>query len=123
MLTRRTVIYAGMETTYGTLSTGTAPLLAWDVDIDTKGEVLKRSILRDTLSAAPHVIGLKEASLSFKTEIKGATAGASAGTWPEMAALLQGCGFSSAAQTGTGALALTLVSDEASIKSVSLALY
>ena len=121
MLTRRTVILAGLEgTTYAVAATATAPLLAWDVELDIKGEVLQRDILRDTLSPAPHVIGMKEVGLSFKTEIK---ASASAGTAPEISALLSACGFGTSVITGTGARTYTLKSNEADIKSASLWVY
>ena len=122
MLTRKTVIMAGIEATYGTdpaLSAAANGLLASDVNIDIKGETLKRDIVRDTLSPIGHVIGMKEISLSFKTEIKGTNLGST----PEMDSLLQSCGFGTAAHAGTAVITYTVVSSEALLQSASIYVY
>src|SRR3990167_5506148 len=118
MLTRRTVIVAGMETTYGTdpALTGTNAILAWDVNLDIKGEVLERVFLRDTLTPMPHVIGLKEAELSFKCEVVGSNAA------PMVAPLLTACGFGTGVVSGSW-LTYNLQSTEVNMPSVSLYIY
>jgi len=122
MLTRKTVILAKRETTYGTdpAMTGTDGLLAWDVEIDIKGEVLKRDVMRDTLTQLPHVIGMKDVTLTFKTELKGRLVGT--GVVPEIDPLLHACAFSTAAIVGTSTV-YTPVSEETSIGSTSLKVY
>ena len=94
MLTRKTVILLELESTYGTDPVPVAAddgIYAADVEIEPTGEVLERDYYRDTLSKAAPVIGMKEAQLTFKTEIKGSGA---AGTAPKIGKLLQGCGMS-----------------------------
>lgn len=124
MLERRTVILAKRETTYGTdpVMTGTDGILAYDVDIDIKGEVLAREVLRDSLSPLPHVIGMKEVSLSFKTELKGNGATGTAPNVPEIDPLLHACAFGTAAPAGT-ALVYNLKSAEANVGSTALKVY
>jgi hypothetical protein len=117
MLTRRTVILAGREAVYGTdpAMTGANGLLAYDVDLDVKGEILERNILRDSLSSMPHVIGMKECTLNFKTELKGCGVIPSN---PEIGVLLSGCGFDTGVVTGT-TMVYSLGSNEASMWSIS----
>jgi hypothetical protein len=117
MLTRRMVILAKQETTYGTdpAMTGANAILAYDVDLDIKGEVLERSVLRDSLSPMPHVIGMKECVLNFKTELKNCGI---APSLPEMGVLLTGCGFDTGVVSGTTVI-YSLVSAETSLNSVS----
>jgi len=124
MLTRRTVILAGREATYGTdpSMTGSNGLLAYDVDIDIKGEVLKRDVLRDSLSPLPHVIGMKEVALTFKTELKGNGVTGTAPNVPEIDPMLHACAFATAAVGGTG-LTYNLVSNENTIGSASMKVY
>jgi len=67
MLTRRTVVLVALESTYGTdpAIANFSPILAWDVNPEVKGELLKRDILRDTLTPMGSKIGMKEITLSF----------------------------------------------------------
>lgn len=123
MLTRQTVMWAKRETTYGTdpAMTSTDALLAWDVNLDIKGEQLTRDILRDTLSPISHVIGLKEIELSFKTELKGV--GAAPGTAANLAAwdfdrLISGCSFNTGTLNGT-AITYALISNDSTMSSLS----
>jgi hypothetical protein len=123
MLTRRSAILVGLETTYGTdpaLSNSVNGVMAWDIDLDIGGEILKREYLRDSLSPIPHVIGMKDVTLTFKTELKGVGTG-TAGTNPETN-LLTGCGFGTAALSGTGNT-YSLVSAEAAVNSLSFLVY
>ena len=121
MLTRRTVIEVATEAVYGTdPASGFTPLLPFDVEPDIRGEVLERPILRDTLSPLSHVVGMKDISLAFKTELK---ASGTAGTIPEMHDLLLGCGYSTAVHAGTTPIVYSPVSKESLINSVSFKLY
>lgn len=124
MLTRRTVITAIREATYGTdpAITGANALYAFEVDVDIKGEVLERDIMRDTLSRIPHVVGMKEASVKFKIEMKGVGLTGTVPTESEMCLLLSGCGFNTGVNTGTTRVQ-SLVSDEASMNSLSLRVF
>lgn len=120
MLTRRTVILSKRETVYGTdpaMAPSTDGVLAFDVDIDIKGEKLERPVLRDTLSQIPHVIGMKECSLTFKAELKGMGTTTSIGTF-ELDDLLSGCGFNTGVYTGTTTV-YSLQSAESSLQSVA----
>ena len=123
MLTRRTVILAKRETTYGTdpaLDPSTDGVLAYDLEFDVKGEKLERPVVRDSLSPMPHVIGMKECTLTFKTELKGVGAVTSIGTW-ELDDLLSGCGFDTGVYTGTTTV-YSLNSNEALSQSLSFRL-
>ena len=124
MLTRRTVILAKREATYGTdpAMTGSDGIVAWDVDLTIDGEVLKRDVMRDTLSPLSHVIGLRESSLTFKTELKGAGISGTDTNLPQVDDLITACGFGTAVKSGTSQT-YSLVSDEASISSVALKVY
>lgn len=125
MLSRRTVIGAIREATYGTdpAITGANCILAYDVDLDIKGEILERDITRDSLSPMPHVIGMREVALTFKAEMKG---GGLSGTVPtpssELGVLLSGCGFDTGVNTGT-TLVYSLVSQESLMNSLSFRVY
>ena len=116
MLTRRTVVAAKTEATYGTdpAMTGSNALLAWDVNLDIKGEILERLYLRDSLTNLSPVIGMKEVELSFKSEL--------AGSGGMLAPLISACGFGTGVISGT-ALAFALQSTELNMPSVSLYVY
>src|SRR5574343_639355 len=123
MLTRQTVIWCARETTYGTdpVMTSTYALLAWDVNIDIKGDQLVRDVLRDTLSPIAHVIGMKEVELTFKTELKGI--GAPVATAANLTAydfdrLISGCSFNKGTISGTS-ITYALVSNDSTISSFS----
>src|SRR3990167_2947558 len=120
MLTRRTVLLVKRETTAGTdpaMAPSTDGLLAYDVDMDIKGEKLERPVLRDSLSPMPHVIGMKECSLTFKAELKGIGATTSIGNF-ELDDLLSGVGFDTGVYTGTTTV-YSLQSQESLLNSVS----
>ncbi len=120
MLTRRTVILVKRETTYGTdpaMAPSTDGVLVYSVDVDFKGEKLERPVLRDSLSPMPHVIGMKECTLKFKAELKGAGTTTSVGAW-ELDDLLSGVGFDTGVYTGTSTV-YTLQSQESLMQSLS----
>jgi len=100
MLTRRTLVAVGPETTYGTVAV-TYQILAYDVDLDVIGEKLDRTIVRDSF------------------EIRGHAAGSD----PEMHALLQGCGFGTGAHSDTAEITYSLQSVEDAIHSTSIVVY
>lgn len=97
-------------------------LLAYDVDIDIKGDKLMRSVLRDGISKIPHVIGLKECALTFKTEMKGGGLTGTLPNIPEIGVPLGGCGFDTGVYSGTG-LTYTLVGGENEIGSVAFNIF
>lgn len=120
MLTRRTVVLAKRETTYGTdpaMAPSTDGVLVYDLDFEINGEKLERPVLRDSLSPMPHVIGMKECSLKFKAELKGMGTTTSIGSF-ELDDLLSGCSFNTGVYTGTTTV-YSLVSAEDSMGSVS----
>ena len=120
MLTRRTVLLAKREATYGTdpaMDPATDGVLVYDVDFDVKGEKLERPVLRDSLSPMPHVIGMKECALTFKAELKGVGAVTSIGNW-ELDDLLSGVGFDTGVYSGTTTV-YSLVSQESLMNSLS----
>ena len=116
MLTRRTVVTAITETTYGTdpAMTGTNALLAWDVNLDIKGDVLERVYLRDTLTPLSPVIGMKEVELSLKAEL--------VGSGGMIAPLISACGFGTGVVNGTS-FAFALQSTELNMPSAAFWLY
>jgi hypothetical protein len=120
MLTRRTAILAKRETTIGTdpaMAPSTDGILVFDLELDVKGDKLERNVLRDTLSPLPHVIGMKECSLTFKAELKGMGTTTSIGTF-ELDDLLSGCGFNTGVYTGTTTV-YSLISNETNLASVA----
>ena len=123
MLTRRTVLWAKRETTYGTdpAMTSSDGILVYDLNLDIKGEQLERPVLRDTLSPIAHVVGMKEVEVTFKTELKGVGAVTSIGNF-ELDDLLSGCGFNTGVYTGTTTV-YSLVSAENQMGSTSFAIF
>ena len=120
MLSRRTALLVAKEATYGTdpAMTGADGILVWDVNLDVKGEVLERDILRDNISHVPHVIGLKECALSFKTELKGCGVGSGL----EFVDCLSAVGFDTGTISGTQ-VTYALVSAETLMNSASFLVY
>lgn len=100
VLTRRTLILAKVETTYGTdaaPAAATESILVGNPSVEVDGQILTREFVRDSLSPLKHKIGRVLAKVSFTTEVKtdGTTAGdgADAKIAVEIDQLLQGCGF------------------------------
>ena len=108
MLSRRAVVYAIMESTYGTAEslTGNAILTAKPT-ITLVNENLERNFVVPTLSPlAGHKV-LNTVEISFDVE---ARAGASAGTAPEIGPLLRSCGLLETINSGVSVV-YTPVSD------------
>lgn len=104
MLTRKTVILAKVETTYGQDATPTPSanaLLVRDVDIRPTGEVVERDFYRSVLSRLPFVRGIKGVELSFTTELKGTGTAGSLPSWGWEGELLRACGMSETINAGT----------------------
>jgi hypothetical protein len=93
MLTRKTVVLAKLESTYGTDPTpdGTNDaILVSNPDLKVDGAMLTRDYVRASLSPISHAIGKKKVTISFETDLKGSGA---AGTAPETSPLWQSCGM------------------------------
>lgn len=74
MLTRRTLIQAGLETTEGTevvLGATTSLLALATPATRNEGEVLLRDIVRQNFSRLGHVIGIRQGGVQLQTEFRG----------------------------------------------------
>ena len=74
MLTRKTVVLAKIEASYGVDPVPTPAanaLLVSDVDVKPTGEAIQRNFIKSTLSQAQFIRGQRSVELSFKTELKG----------------------------------------------------
>jgi hypothetical protein len=74
MLTRKTVVLAKIEASYGvdpvpSPSAGAIPVR--DLQIRPAGEAVERNVLRGTLSPVHFLRGIKSVEVSFKTEMRG----------------------------------------------------
>lgn len=101
MLSRKKVLLAKIETTYGTDPTPTAAdnaILAIDPDIKEDFSPFDRNIHLSTLSNKPSLIGMQLSNLTFKVELGGS---GTAGTAPNLGALLRACGMSETIVSGT----------------------
>ena len=94
MFTRKSVVLAKIELSYGTDLVPTASanaLLVKDLDIKPVSDKIVRDVLRTSLSPLPFARGTKYFEISFKTELKGL------GVWPtttgEIWCLLRACGL------------------------------
>lgn len=96
MLTRRTVMLAKVEASYGVDPTPTVAanaILVNDVNLKIAGEVLERDFYKSSLSKMAFARGIKHAEVSFGTELKGT---GTRGTLPSTGwegTLFRGCGF------------------------------
>jgi len=101
MLTRRTVLLAKVETTYGqdaSPSTSNA-ILCTNPELTADGKILTRDFVRDTISRMPHSIGRILVDVKFTTEMKGSgDASSSTSIIPEVAPLLRASGLSQTIQ-------------------------
>jgi hypothetical protein len=95
LLTRRRVILAKIETTYGTDSTPTGAanaILVRDLTITPlNAELIQRDLIRPYLGASPQLLAATSATVEFSVEMAGAGA---AGTAPAYGPLLRACGMS-----------------------------
>lgn len=98
--TRRTLITAIPETTYGTPVDPGEPLLVEDPDFMIDRDVVPRNLVRPYFGGAEHLIGTRRAVIKFKTELAGSGA---AGTAPAWGKLLRGSGFAETLTAGNRA--------------------
>lgn len=97
LLTRRAVVQAKVETTYGTPESPSTSdgILVSEPQYTINPNVLERDFTRDSLSMSPHIIGRKLASMTFTTELRGngkQQSGLTADA-PIIARLFQACGY------------------------------
>lgn len=100
LLSRKTVLLAKQESTYGadpTLAT-TDAIEIFDLDIKQNSQNVERLPLRESLS--PKSIGksLRTVELTFSTELKGS---GSAGTAPRIGRLFEACGMAETVDAGS----------------------
>lgn len=103
MLTRKTVVLAKVETTYGTDATPDAAadaLLVSGVDIRPQGDIVTRDFLRDTLTPLPFVRGVKWVQVDFQTELKGTGTAGQLPTNGWEGTLFRGCGMKETVNAG-----------------------
>lgn len=123
MLTRSTVILAKVETTYGTDAVPTAAanaLLVKDVNLKVNGETIKRDFVRSSFSPLQFVRGMKDAEVSFKTELKGTGTRGVKPAYGWEGDLLQGCGMG---ETVVASTSITYAPISTGFKSVTLYVY
>ena len=93
-LTKKGLILATLESTYGTDSVpvvATDAILAGNLQIRIDNQMLSREFLRDNISRLSGTVGRKLVDISFETEIKGS---GTAGTAPRHGVLHRACGMS-----------------------------
>lgn len=101
MYTKKTVVYAVIEATPGsgvTPALATNSVMAYDVNLEIKGDMKERSFGNSDRSVYPNIRGKTVASLSFGVELKGS---GSAGTAPQYAPLLRACDRYETTSAGT----------------------
>jgi len=101
MLLRKAQVAVKLESTEGTaetLAAADADMFVYDPSFSPDIQKTPRNPLRATLSPAPHFIGRKQASISFKTELAGS---GSAGTAPKFGDALKACGLSETVAAST----------------------
>jgi hypothetical protein len=116
-LTRRRLLLAKIETTYGTDSvpTGAEALLVSNLEIQPlQLEMLDRELLRGNLGNSEKVVGQRLVGISFDVEIAGS---GTAGTAPKWSPLMQACGFS---ETIVASTSVTYAPVSSAFKGVTL---
>lgn len=101
MLTKRSVLLAKEETTYGsdpTPTEGDNALLAIDAVIKEVNAAVERPVQQASLSTKPSVLGTQHVEVTFKIEVQGS---GTAGTAPRLGCLLEACGFDETIVSGT----------------------
>jgi len=73
LLTRRAVVQAAMESSYGQEASVTVNdgVLVSEPTFTAETTVLERDFTRDSLSTTPHIVGRKIARMEFSTELRG----------------------------------------------------
>lgn len=99
-LTRRNVILAKIESTYGsdpTPTVGSNAVRVIDLDLKVMKPPVERPTQQQSLARRPSKLGEEFYEVNFKIEVVGS---GSAGTAPRAGALLRACGFSETIVTG-----------------------
>jgi hypothetical protein len=93
LLTRKRLILAKSETTYGTDSTpaGTDAILVRNLEITPlEADVVSRDLIRPYLGNSEQLLGSTRVGITFEVELAGS---GTAGTAPKYSSLLKACGF------------------------------
>lgn len=101
LLTRKRLILAKAETTYGTDSSpaGTDAVLVRNLEITPiESDVVSRDLIRPYLGNSPQLLANTRVSITFQVELAGS---GTAGTAPRFGSLLQACGMSQTIAAGT----------------------
>lgn len=120
MISKRAVLLAKVETTYGTDSSPTAiqnSLHAIDVQIKETTTPVERPVQQASFSNLASLLGVRFAEVTFKLELKGS---GTAGTAPRLGHLLRACGVG---ETILSSTSVTYAPLSTSISSVTLYLY
>ena len=101
-LTRRRVILAKIESSYGTLPSpapaGTDAVLVRDLSITPlEADMVDRQLIRPFMGSSPQLIANKRVQIQMTVEMAGSGA---AGTAPKYGALLRACGLSETVDSG-----------------------
>jgi len=98
LLTRRAVLQCAIETTYRTPAIVGAndALYVEDPDYSVDPNILERNFARDDLSPLPNIVGRRQASIKFTTELKGngKQHSGNVSDAPIIARLFRACGYS-----------------------------
>lgn len=104
MLTRKTVILAKIEETYGTDLVPTVSanaILAKDVNIRPIGEIIERDFIKGSLSRLPFLRGVRHVEISFATEMKGTGERGTLPAWGWEGVLFRACGMQESVTSAT----------------------
>jgi len=125
MLTKRTVVLAKIESTYGTDATPAASdaIDVFDFQIKPSGEKHTRPVYSNNLSPSKIVIGKKMVEGSFKLEVRGAGAAYSASVRPDADAVLRACGLAATVVTTPGSETVTYAPASSGFESITIYAY
>ncbi|MCE5334268.1 MAG: hypothetical protein LLG06_06730 [Desulfobacteraceae bacterium] len=105
MFTRKTVVLAKIETTYGTDSVPTSSANAipvQDLAIKPAGDAVERRNMKSSLSPLQFRRGAKNVDVGFKTEMKGTGTFGALPAWGWEGVLFRACGMSETVGSETG---------------------
>lgn len=126
MLTRKTVILAKVEPTYGVDPVPTASanaILVKNVNLKVNGEKLTRDFVRASLSPLPFARGIKDAEVSFETELKGTGTRGVLPAYGWEGALALACGMSETVSAATSIVWQPTSNNEVANTSCTLYVY
>lgn len=119
LLSKKSILLAKLETTYGTDPTPTTTdvVEAIDANIKENYEAVERNVQLKTLSNTYSLAGAKFAEVTFKVELKGSGSVALA---PRLGPLLNACGLAATVNSGTS---VSYAPTSTSFSSVTIYLY